>query len=141
MGKILPLRIEWIHSERPDFYVEEAAELQDLIRKLKQGRDFFVGDIEGKAAGYCSGTDMADIYVSEGVFVSKDFRGQGIGPALKKAQVEHARRSHYDAIISHVMPNNFPSIRVHEKIGARISTEFSSYAMHDTYVVDFRIKP
>lgn len=139
MKEVLPLRLAWV-KEEIGIQLEEPTELQNLIRRFEQGRNFWIGKNKDRIAGYCCGYDLVDIYISDGVFVYPAFRNMGIGSKLKRVQIEHARKQGYDSILSHVKKDNLSSIRMQKKTGAKItkSSDYPDYENIFTYIIEFR---
>ena len=55
--------------------------------------------------------------VEHSVYVHRDERGRGLGPALLRALIERAKEQQYHAMIAAIDVTNAPSIRLHQKLG------------------------
>jgi L-amino acid N-acyltransferase len=83
-------------------------------------------DAAGAVAGYASYGDWRawDGYrhtVEHSVYVRQDARGGGIGEALLRAVIDHARAAGKHVMIAGIEAGNLASIRLHEKLGFTIA--------------------
>lgn len=79
-------------------------------------------DVNGRLMGFASyGTFRAwpayKYSVENGIYVHKDYRGQGIGFALMQNLIETAVAQHYHTIIAGIDAENAASIALHKKLG------------------------
>ncbi len=70
---------------------------------------------------------MGESYRSEGIYVSPDYRGRGIGLALMQAQIDFARDLGCDEIFSNVADVNKASKRMLKKAGFRFEPTVEGY--------------
>jgi phosphinothricin acetyltransferase len=100
--------------------------------RTRKGRGFpvIVAEKDGKVAGYASYGDWRafDGYrhtVEHSVYVDKDCRGAGIGELLIRALIDKAAEANVHVMIAGIEAENAASIKLHEKLGFRISGTFS----------------
>ena len=53
----------------------------------------------------------------DGIAVSEDYRGKGVGTALFKALIEYAKNNHYQRIRLDVIDTNPDARRLYERLG------------------------
>ncbi|MDH6535723.1 GNAT family N-acetyltransferase [Parabacteroides sp. 52] len=117
-----------------NYYVENTAitfetaavsesEMQQRIKGfLDEGFPYYVGDINGKIAGYCylhnwnnrcaySSTKEVTIYLD------KDLQGKGIGTILYQHLFKEIHKDDVHALIAGICIPNESSVRLHEKFG------------------------
>jgi phosphinothricin acetyltransferase len=90
----------------------------------KAGRYPVLGfeDERGRLLGFASyGTFRAfpayKYTVEHSVYVQREERGRGLGPALLRALIERAKEQQYHAMVAAIDVTNAPSIRLHQKLG------------------------
>ncbi|MBT8765505.1 GNAT family N-acetyltransferase [Metapseudomonas boanensis] len=79
-------------------------------------------DDSGAVLGYASYGTWRSIEgfrhtVEHSVYVRNDQRGQGLGPALMQALIEHARAASLHVMVAAIESGNATSIRLHERLG------------------------
>jgi GNAT superfamily N-acetyltransferase len=102
-----------------------------LAERLDRGDQCLVARLEGRVVGciwlapgplpsdyYPTPVSLApDEVYTDGLFVDRAFRGQGIGGALLRARIDAARERGYRACLSHVRAGNTPALRSHARYG------------------------
>lgn len=68
----------------------------------------------GMVMGYPTGTES---YFSDGLYVSEEYRGMGLGKLLKKNQMELARMEGHRVLGTYIHEENLPSIAIHQYFG------------------------
>ncbi len=135
---IIPLKQadDEIYLKRP---VTEDEALEKLISLRNHLYDLWIARLKSQVIGYASGIvqgigfpkeerlESKEIYRGEGIYVAPEFRNQGIGSALKKAQIELAKALGCDEIMATISPENLSSIRMQEKTGANITFQKPYY--------------
>lgn len=88
---------------------------------LKAKHPFFVAIHEAKVVGWCDITPNERTYFAHrgtlGMGVHPDHRGLGIGHALLKAALEHARSIGLEQVELEVFSSNQTAIRLYERCG------------------------
>jgi len=84
----------------------------------------FVAERDGNVIGWCalSPTSPMPIYsgvVEVSIYIDRDFSGLGIGTSLLSRVCEESEKNGYWCIYSSIFPENYGSIRIHEKCGFR----------------------
>ncbi|WP_375740373.1 GNAT family N-acetyltransferase [Pseudomonas boanensis] len=79
-------------------------------------------DDSGTVLGYASYGTWRSIEgfrhtVEHSIYVRNDQRGQGLGPALMQALIEHARAASLHVMVAAIESGNATSIRLHERLG------------------------
>ena len=79
-------------------------------------------DAAGEVVGYSSYGTWRAIEgfrhtVEHSVYVRSDQRGQGLGPLLMQALIEHARAAGLHVMVAAIESGNSASIRLHERLG------------------------
>lgn len=79
-------------------------------------------DDHGRLLGFASyGTFRAwpayKYAVEHSVYVQREARGRGVGPALMRALIERAEEQQYHVMVAGIDVTNAPSIRLHQKLG------------------------
>lgn len=81
----------------------------------------FVCEVDGKLAGCCGifPTDGLPEKCAELVkfYISKDFRGKGLGKNLMEESIEFAKKSGYDSIYIESLPEFSTAVTIYEKQG------------------------
>ena len=81
------------------------------------GADFWIATLNSFPVGYASGSAHGNFYSSDGIYVTPKSRNNGIGLALKLAQVQLAIDKGCTEIFTYVAGDNKSSMRVQEKAG------------------------
>lgn len=81
-----------------------------------------VAEIDGQVAGYCSLSKFRDkeAYARTAelsIYLSEDYRGKGMGPALIKEILDIGKKLQFHTIISGITSGNEVSVRIHERFG------------------------
>lgn len=79
-------------------------------------------DAAGEVVGYASYGTWRIIEgfrqtVEHSVYVRADQRGQGLGPLLMQALIEHARAANLHVMVAAIESENIASIRLHQRLG------------------------
>ncbi len=85
-------------------------------------------DEAGEVAGYASFGDWRAFEgfrhtVEHSVYIRADQRGHGLGPKLMEALVKRARQCGKHVMVAAIESGNGASIRLHEKLGFRVTGE------------------
>jgi L-amino acid N-acyltransferase len=99
--------------------------------KARKARGFpvIVAEKDAKVAGYASYGDWRAFEgyrhtVEHSVYVDKDCRGAGIGELLMRALIERAADADLHVMIAGIEAENTASIKLHEKLGFRVTGTF-----------------
>ena len=123
---IVPLK-QADDSECMSSPISEDLALKKIIRIKEYGSDFWIAKYRQIPVGYAIGTVQGESYRSEGIYVTPDYRGKEIGPALEQAQIEFAKNLNCDEIFSNVADLNEVSKSVQEKAGFRFEPSGAGY--------------
>jgi len=93
-------------------------------KKMADGYPVFVYETDGRVAGFASfGPFRAwaayRYTIEHSIYVHKDYRKQGIGPALLQRLIDAADEREYAVMVGGIDASNEQSIRLHEKFGFR----------------------
>jgi len=86
-----------------------------------------IAHLDGEAIGYWAATNRGNEFFSQGIYVTPEHRGRGFGTQIKQHQVDFARMTGFDAIISNMDQDNQASIRIHEKLGFSLKPTGKNY--------------
>ena len=117
----------WLSMYRQLFskYSDDAL-LAEIDRIFKSGkRSAYMAEADGVAAGfaeyalrdYANGCHSQPVPFLEGIWISEEFRSQGIAKALVQFLEEKARRAGFKEFGSDVELDNYPSQLMHERLG------------------------
>lgn len=95
-------------------------------QKKRDGFPLFVYEKNGRIAGFATfGSFRAwpayKYTIEHSVYVSKDFRNEGIAKKLMKAIIDTAVEREYMTIVAGIDATNEPSIKLHESLGFEYS--------------------
>jgi aminoglycoside 6'-N-acetyltransferase I len=117
----------WLGMYRKLFaqYSDEAL-LAEIDRVFKSGkRSAYVAEADGVPAGfaeyslrdYANGCNSQPVPFLEGIWISEDFRSQGIAKALVQYLEVKAKMAGFKEFGSDVEISNYPSQLMHERLG------------------------
>jgi aminoglycoside 6'-N-acetyltransferase I len=104
----------------------DAALLGEIDRIFKSSkRSAYVAEADGVAAGfaeyslrdYANGCNSQPVPFLEGIWISEDYRSQGIAKALVQYLEKKAKMAGFKEFGSDVEINNYPSQLMHERLG------------------------
>ena len=110
--------------------ISEDLALEKIMRIRDGGSDFWIARDGQNPVGYALGIlegESYESYRSQGIYVVSDYRGRGIGTALKQAQIAFARDLGCDEIWSNIADANKASKRVQEKTGFSFEPNAGGY--------------
>lgn len=110
------------------FVSSEDATFEHVLSLREYGYNFWIARQGNKAIGYAVGNaENSDIYRSEGIYVAPDFRRQGVGFNLKKAQINFARENEFTELLADLTETNVAGKHIHEKLGFEIKPNGLGY--------------
>ncbi len=112
-------------SEKGLIFVEDV--LDKVIRLNEVGSNFWIAKIGRVGVGYAVGLLRSDIYSSQGIYVSPDYRRNGIGLMLKQAQIDFAKSLRCERISTWVDDKNKASIELQRKAGFELVVTHGGY--------------
>lgn len=92
--------------------------LRVTLSSLRNKMEAWLAFVGEEPIGYVWGKRREDMYEGEGLYVQPGWRNQGIGTALKKAQLAHAQEQGCTRYSTVIELDNAAARRVHEKVGA-----------------------
>jgi len=120
----------FLRHENPQQYLKERRERREVTRArfdfyLKTGSSF-VAEEDGKVVGYVASQTINFMHGVdrplwiEYIVVQSKFRRRGIGLALLRKLMDHAKHSGVDRIYTTINPDNEASIKLHSKAGFNV---------------------
>lgn len=108
-----------------DLEPKSVAEREDWLREHDDRHPVLVADVDGQVAGWASLTKYSDRAAYDetaetSFYVASQFRGQGLGRALKEAIIDEARRLGYHSLIARVTAESHASVHLNEAAGFRL---------------------
>ncbi|MCQ6264856.1 GNAT family N-acetyltransferase [Fictibacillus sp. WQ 8-8] len=121
---ILDIYNDAIKTLTATFDLEEQTLEERKVWFEKYGGDFplIVAKLDGKVAGYCCLSPFRDKAAYSrttelSLYISSEFRGQGIGNALMEDILKRAADLGYHTVISSITGGNEASVKLHKKFG------------------------
>jgi len=122
-------------SEFMGIPIPEEEALGKILGLRNYGSDLWIVRQGLQAVGYAVGKlDRESNYRSTGIYVTPEYRNQGIGSALKQAQIGFARELGCKEIWSNIVQPNEASNKVHEKMG------FTFKPVGEDYIVRLQLR-
>ena len=96
--------------------------MQSRIDTLSKDFPYYVYEIDGKIAGYCyvhgwKSKAAYDNTVELTIYLSPEYKGQGIGSKLMKHLIDECRQRHYHCIVACITQGNEASFALHARFG------------------------
>jgi len=103
----------------------EAVREKDIFLSyiLNQNEKIIVGYVSGKE--WINRITFQKEYLSTHIYVLPNYRSLRIAKKLKEKQIEHAKKTRCERIITTVDKNNIASLRLQESLGAKMYLEKS----------------
>jgi GNAT superfamily N-acetyltransferase len=115
-------------SEGTKFPISESITKTNVQILRDSGYTFLIAKQENKAIGYAMGIrDEDKLYRSKCIYVLPEFRNEGIGLSLKKAQLNLARKEGCIRIRSHLTKKDVYCGYIHRKLGFKIRPNETGY--------------
>jgi len=102
-----------VSNERFDFYLKTGSSF------VAQEKGEVIGYVASQTISYMRGLDK--VLWIEYVVVKSEFKRHGIGAALLRRLAHNAKASKIDQIFSTINPDNEASIKLHQKVGFKIT--------------------
>lgn len=121
---ILDIYNDAIRTLTATFDLEEQTleERKAWFEKYGEKNPLIVAKVDGKLAGYCSLSPFRDkagyARTTElSLYISPEFRGQGVGQALLEDIIRRAAELGYHTVIGAITGGNEASVKLHKKYG------------------------
>jgi len=122
--------LDFLKHQNPQQYQKERKERIEVTRArfdfYLKTRNSFVAEEDGEVVGYVASQtvnfmrDVDKLLWIEYIVVQREFRRQGIGFALLRKLIEHARSIAVDRVSTTINPDNEASIKLHLKAGFNV---------------------
>ncbi|MBV8586597.1 MAG: N-acetyltransferase [Verrucomicrobia bacterium] len=101
---------------------KEAKERLEWLKSHDERHPVLVGLISDKVVGWSALTKWSDrcaydVTAETSIYVKSEFRGRGIGRALKQATIEEARRLGFHSLIARVAAGSEESLHLNRSMG------------------------
>jgi aminoglycoside 6'-N-acetyltransferase I len=103
-------------SEIEDYFQGKSIDIE-VVFIAHANNDEVVGFLELNLRNFAEGSRCSPIPYIEAWYVSKPYRGKGVGKLLIQAAERWSIDNGYTEIASDTTPNNLGSIRAHNKLG------------------------
>ena len=100
-----------------------------VIERMDCREEYFIAREHGVVVGYTQGREIKGTYSSSGLYVLPSHRRNGIGLALKQAQITRARELGCTIWVSSVMKDNHASVALQRKLGCTFEDHGDDYEL------------
>lgn len=135
-GRIAEIYNEYITGSTITFETEPVSEdeMRRRIAEIYPRFPYFVCEAGNKVAGYCYAHPWKEraayrYTLETTVYLSAEYKGQGLGTALMQTLIEECRRSNYHVLIACITEGNEASNALHAKLGFRQVSHFKQVGM------------
>lgn len=117
-------------SECCNSYVSEEMALDKVLHIIDDGNIFWIARVDSQPVGYAVGQGKRNSFESNGVYVTPEFRREGIATKLKQTQIEFARSEGFEKIYTGVSCENVPSRKLQESMGFDFEEKYEKYVLN-----------